>query len=167
MTAVWLFEPRSHGRKRRGARARNIWMNCDGDIKGIELACSFTQRTEYSASVAQTGALRVPSSNRSRRRGSIRRPCCFPLSILVFFLVGCVPNKRTKRQVEVAQVKGLCKRPRAGFFFGFIPRGGEWQLVFFDAGGLISRVSAKKSLGVFSSFLVFLCFPPLFPPPAR
>ena len=29
---------------------------------------------------------------------------------------------------------------------------------FFDARGLISRVSAEKKLGIFSSFLVFLCF---------
>ena len=38
-------------------------------------------------------------------------------------------------------------------FFGFIPRGVEWELsIFCDARGLISRVSAKKRRGVFFVF---------------
>ena len=57
-------------------------------------------------------------------------------------------------------------------FFGFIPPPGvEWEMsIFFDAGGLISRVSAKKKVGYFfrlfacfCAFLgVFLCFFPFF-----
>ena len=69
-----------------------------------------------------------------------------------------------------------CKKvPRAGFFFVFIPFWAGWEMVFFDARGFSSRVSAKKILvfcvcffcmffwcfccflGVFSCFCFFSC----------
>ena len=84
-------------------------------------------------------------------------------------------QKKISRPVKLVFVwyPSSVRAERPGFRFWFhSPRGGM-GIVFFDAGGLISRVSAKHFLGVFAAFfgvfmllfcfVLFVCLPATLP----